>query len=204
LLTGDTLVRYIAESEEDFQTLREPPPAAHLTLVSGGHLSHSFPLRGEIRLGREKTNAIVVADQKVSRYHAGLVPIDNTFILTDQGSANGTYINGVLIAQPTRLQDNDRITVGDTVFLFTLAQPTPDVAEPPLPLPPAAPPVLPHVATSAPTTTSKNMPLWVIIGCMALVIMTLLFIAAILLGLLIGRTQLIEVMPLVLLVMALL
>jgi hypothetical protein len=193
LLTGETLVRYIAESEEDFQTLREPPPLGYLTLVSGGHLSHSFPLRGEIRLGREKTNAIVVADQKVSRYHAGLIPIDNTFILTDQGSANGTYINGVLIAQPTRLKDNDRITVGDTVFLFTLTQPAPDIIEPPL-LPPPLPSVLPHAAATP--STGRNIPLWVLIGCMVLVIMALLFIAAILLGLLIGRAQLIEVTPL--------
>ena len=114
------MVRYIAETEEEFQTIQESPPTAYLTLVVEGRMSHSFPLRGEVQLGREKSNAIVVADQKVSRHHASLIPIDDTFIINDQGSANGTYINGVLIAQPTRLKDEDRISVGDTTFLFKL------------------------------------------------------------------------------------
>ena len=117
------MIRYIAESDEESQTIQEPLPMAYLTLIAGGRMSHSFPLRGEVQLGREKGNAIVVADQKVSRHHASLTPIDNTFIISDRGSANGTYVNGVLIAQPTRLKDNDRISVGDTTFLFTTSQP---------------------------------------------------------------------------------
>ncbi|MBI1879259.1 MAG: FHA domain-containing protein, partial [Chloroflexi bacterium] len=114
------MVRYIAENEEDYQTLQEPPAAAYLVLLVAGRPSHAFPLRGEVQVGRDKNNAIVVADHKVSRHHAILIPIDNTYILTDQGSANGTYLNGVQIAQPTRLKHNDRLTVGDTTFLFTI------------------------------------------------------------------------------------
>ena len=93
----DALVRYIAENEEDYKTLQEPPATAYLVLLVGGRASHAFPLRGELKLGRDKDNAVVVADQKVSRHHATLTPIDNTFIITDQGSANGTYLNGVQI-----------------------------------------------------------------------------------------------------------
>ena len=98
-----------------------------------------------------------------------------------------------------QLKNNDRITVGDTVFLFTLAQPAPNTAEPP-----AASAPLPVAPQTTPTTTNKNTPLWVLVGCMAVVIITLLLIAAILLGLLIGRAQWIEVTPLLWPVMALL
>jgi predicted component of type VI protein secretion system len=156
-------------------------------------MSHSFPLRGAVELGREKSNAIVVADQKVSRHHASLTPIDNTFIINDQGSANGTYINGVLIAQPTRLKDNDRISVGDTTFLFTTSQPEPDAGD--IPSPPPSPPApslayQPAASGLSPTVPGNNNSIWLMIGCMALLIIALLFFIAVLLGLFIGRTEL--------------
>ncbi|MBE7549854.1 MAG: FHA domain-containing protein [Anaerolineales bacterium] len=191
------MVRYIAESEEDFKTLQEPPAAAYLVLLVGGRPSHAFPLRGEIRLGRDKDNAVVVADQKVSRHHATLAPIDNTFILTDQGSANGTFLNGVQIAQPTRLKHHDRLTLGDTTFLFTIGQPDltppPEHPAPAPPVPPAAtafPPLAPPAAPAAPFLAEAHMPIWVLVGCMALVIIALLFVLALLLGLFMGSSQL--------------
>ena len=187
------MVRYIAESEEEFETIREPLPTAYLTLVAGGRLSHSFPLRDAVELGREKSNAIVVADQKVSRHHASLTPIDNTFIINDQGSANGTYINGVLIAQPTRLKDNDRIGIGDTTFLFTISQPDPDAEDVP-PLPPSPPPpshsYQPAASSLSPTIQGSHSSIWMLVGCMTLLIIALLFFIAVLLGLFIGRTEL--------------
>jgi hypothetical protein len=189
------LVRYIAESEEDFKTLQEPPAVAYLVLLVSGRPSHAFPLRGEIRLGRDKDNAVVVADQKVSRHHATLAPIDNTFILTDQGSANGTFLNGVQIAQPTRLKHNDRLTVGDTTFLFTIGQP--DLTAPPeRPAPassvsPPAAAVFPPLSPPAgPFLAEAHTPIWVLVGCMALVIIALLFVLALLLGLFMGSSQL--------------
>lgn len=186
------MVRYIAESEEDFKTLQEPPASAYLVLLVGGRPSHAFPLRGEIRLGRDKDNAVVVADQKVSRHHATLAPIDNTFILTDQGSANGTYLNGVQIGQPTRLKHHDRLTLGDTTFLFTLGQP--DLTAPPdrpaaVPMPAAAAVSQPAMPPLAGLLPEASTPLWMLLGCMAVVIIALLFILALVLGLYMGSSQ---------------
>ncbi len=182
------MVRYIAESEEDFQTIQEPPPSGYLSLVVGGRMSHTFPLRSEINLGREKGNAVVVADQKVSRHHANLTPIDDTFIVSDLGSANGTYVNGVLIAQPTRLKNNDRIGIGDTIFLFTVDQPDPNLLESAPPPPPIS---HPQPTSGTPTFSWNPSSIWVLIGCMALIIIGLLFIMAVLMGLFIGRTDLV-------------
>lgn len=188
------MVRYIAESEEDFKTLQEPPATAYLVLLVGGRPSHAFPLRGEIHLGRDKDNAVVVADQKVSRHHATLAPIDNTFILTDQGSANGTYLNGVQIAQPTRLKHHDRLTLGDTTFLFTIGQPDlstpPERPAPALPVSPAAAVAQPTAPPTTPFLAEAHTPIWVLVGCMALVIIALLFVLALLLGLYMGSSQL--------------
>ncbi len=184
------MVRYITEDEEEFLTLQEPSPKAYLSLLVGGHISQTFPLRGEVQLGREKGNAIVVADQKVSRHHAVLTPIDNTFIIHDQGSANGTYVNGVQIAQPTRLQDNDRIGIGDATFLFTLSQPDPNAIDrPPAPSPVVSIPPQPVAHSPMPMTADSNTPIWLLIGCMALAIVVLLVVLALMLGLFVGRSQ---------------
>ena len=177
------MVRYIEEdSEENFITIQESLPAAYLTLLIDDRLSHSFPLRGEVELGRDKNNAVVAADQKVSRHHAKLEPIDDTYIITDQGSANGTYINGVLISQPTRLKDNDRVTIGDTLFLFTKTKPQVDV----LKSISSAPPIISHVA---PKIKENNIPIWAVIGCMAVIIIILIVVVALLLGIFVGRSQ---------------
>ena len=117
------MVRYISDDPEDFLTIQEQPPVAHLALLVEGRVSHSFPLRGQIKIGREKDNTIVVADQKVSRHHATLEPLDDTYIIHDQGSANGTYVNSVRIGQPTRLHHQDKVRLGDTTFLFTTSRP---------------------------------------------------------------------------------
>lgn len=182
------MVRYIAENEDDALTLREPAPKAYLVLLANERISHSFPLRGEIQLGRDKTNGVVIADQKVSRHHALLSPMEDSFVLSDQGSANGTYLNGVLISQPVRLKDRDRITLGDTIFIFTFHLPDSDMAGQPAlissKLHPQASP------QNSPATTAaiilNNKPLWMLIGCLGLVVVGLLLTLAMLIGLFIG------------------
>ncbi len=181
------MVRYISEDEEDFLTIQEPPPTAHLALLVEGRISHSFPLRGEVKLGREKDNTIVVADQKVSRHHAILTPIDDTYIIHDQGSANGTYVNSVQIGQPTRLHNNDKIGLGDNVFLFTTSRPDPTTLEQSVPAHAvAAPTQSPTSQIPIPLFSNTNLPIWVVIGCMAAAIMTLLIILALMFGLFLG------------------
>jgi hypothetical protein len=185
------VVRYITENEDE--TIHEPAPGAYLTLLVKNRGSQTFPIRGTVYLGRDKTNSIVVADQKVSRHHAVLSPAGEAFVLTDQGSANGTYLNGVLISQPTRLKSHDKVTIGDTTFLFSFAPVDPDQSDPDIAQPP-------NVSAPDPGTSPDSgllnlplanqvQPLWLILGCMGLVIIVLLIILALLFGLFIGRGQ---------------
>ncbi len=195
------MVRYIEEDEEKLLTLQDLPPSAYLVLLIEGRNSHTFPLRGEIYLGREKNNGIVVADRKVSRRHVALKPIDDTFIVIDQGSANGTYVNGMLIGQPTRLRHQDKIRIGDATFLFTTNQPdssddkvaassasAPAISATPEPAASLSPAPSQSPAAHAPTPllADSNRPVWMIIGCMALAIVVLLILLALLFGLFLG------------------
>lgn len=186
------MVRYIEENGggDEALTIQESSPKAYLALLVEGRISHTFPLRGEVELGRDKSNAIVVSDQKVSRHHAKLTPIDNTFIIYDQGSANGTYVNGVLIAQPTRLHHKDKIRIGDASFLFTTIEPEATIYDP-SPASPSVAPVLPQPVAAAPAVslTDNTRSIWVAIGCMAVAIIVLLLVLALMLGVFVGRSS---------------
>ncbi|HPO48789.1 MAG TPA: FHA domain-containing protein [Spirochaetota bacterium] len=71
-------------------------------------------------IGRDKSNQLVVADAKVSRYHA-LVTFENcSAYIKDTNSSNGTFINDKIIPTgvKTKLNNGDKIKVGNTVIVF--------------------------------------------------------------------------------------
>ena len=58
---------------------------------------------------------VVVDSPLASARHCQLTQTPEGFLLNDLGSTNGTYVNGVRIAGPTRLTTGDSITLGRTV-----------------------------------------------------------------------------------------
>ena len=57
-------------------------------------------------------------DTTVSRRHAELTPDDGVWYLRDLESQNGTYVNGIKIAERLRLRPGDQIRTGSTLFVF--------------------------------------------------------------------------------------
>jgi len=77
----------------------------------GSIVQQCFLDRGQVSVGRESHNDIVIDDPAISREHATIVPIGNDHILEDLASANGTIVNGVRV--PRRiLQHGDVIELG--------------------------------------------------------------------------------------------
>ena len=70
------------------------------------------------RAGRGKQWDIVLNDRAVSRPHAQIVRQEQTFVITDLGSANGTLVNGEAIDKATTLKNGDAITAGETLLVF--------------------------------------------------------------------------------------
>jgi hypothetical protein len=99
---------------------RTPPPA-RLVCVDppGDHLGRLVILRGApLVIGREPTVDVVVDEPSVSRTHARLEPRPNgVYRLTDLGSSNGTYVNGVRL-QSGPVHAGDRVQFGNLVFLY--------------------------------------------------------------------------------------
>jgi len=70
------------------------------------------------RMGRAVENEIVILDKRSSREHAVIRREGRRVLLEDQGSTNGTYLNGERLQQVVQLRDGDQIKVGDVAFIF--------------------------------------------------------------------------------------
>jgi two-component system NtrC family sensor kinase len=65
------------------------------------------------------SDQIPLTDQTVSRRHAELKRENGFWVLRDLNSANGTYVNGTRITEPTRLKYGDQIKLGSTLLLYS-------------------------------------------------------------------------------------
>jgi len=77
----------------------------------------------EIHIGRELDNALRLSDPSISRHHAILRQLGDTYELQDLQSSNGVLVNGTRV-QSSPLQDGDRLTLGQVQMTFLNPQPT--------------------------------------------------------------------------------
>ena len=73
-----------------------------------------------ISIGRDPSNDLVLSDSMVSRRHAILEQRDDVFVLRDNGSANGTLVNGDKVDSEHTLRDGDLVAIGSARLLFQL------------------------------------------------------------------------------------
>ncbi len=72
-----------------------------------------------LTIGREPDNTIPLPlDNAVSRRHGVIVPNGSGWDLMDEGSQNGTFVNGMRIESRAALTDGDTIQVGKSRFRF--------------------------------------------------------------------------------------
>lgn len=77
-----------------------------------------YPLDDNIFLGRGNDNEIVIKDPYISKKHLRIVKDEDDYFLEDLKSANGTYVNGQRVMDVLKLNNGDRITVGQVEFIF--------------------------------------------------------------------------------------
>ncbi|HUN05907.1 MAG TPA: FHA domain-containing protein [Aggregatilineales bacterium] len=70
-------------------------------------------------IGRHASNDICIPEQHVSRQHAVINYRSGMFVLTDLGSANGTFLNDQQVAQPLPLVAGDVIRLYVPVLQFS-------------------------------------------------------------------------------------
>jgi hypothetical protein len=67
-----------------------------------------------IFVGRAATNHIRVRDPLASRVHCRIDVTQDGLVLHDNHSGNGTFVNGLRVAGPRQLDDEDEIQLGET------------------------------------------------------------------------------------------
>jgi hypothetical protein len=83
-----------------------------LVLVEQGKAETSFPLsKDSSTLGRHRNNDIVIADPKVSSFHARIDRTADGHVILDLKSRNGTFVNGRRV-ETIPLKTDDEIRVG--------------------------------------------------------------------------------------------
>lgn len=102
-----TLNRYVASK------------AKLVTLTDGGlALSKTYPVGNSLSLGRAPGNQILIADPRVSRYHARIYSSGGQYWVEDLNSRNGTFLNGTRVYGSVLLADGDKLRIGDVTFAF--------------------------------------------------------------------------------------
>lgn len=81
---------------------------------------YTFIFYDNVGIGRSKANdgyeryLPLTEDGRVSKHHCVIVHRGESLYLMDDGSRNGTYLNGIQLERPAEIQREDVIGVGET------------------------------------------------------------------------------------------
>ncbi|OAT81415.1 FhaA domain-containing protein [Desulfotomaculum copahuensis] len=113
----DTLRFYPARNTAPVPAVPEKP-AARLEITAGPQQGRVFTLENRpLVIGRRDTCDLVLADTSVSRRHAQISFRQGEYVITDLGSTNGVYVNGVRVNSKV-LAPGDTIKIGTTLCVF--------------------------------------------------------------------------------------
>jgi pSer/pThr/pTyr-binding forkhead associated (FHA) protein len=105
------------ESGELLEEIRTEGPAL-VVRSGGGRAGEHFSLQQErITVGRSPDSDIFLDDVTVSRRHALITQADAGFLIEDQGSLNGTFLNRRRI-ESAPLEDGDEVQIGKYKLTF--------------------------------------------------------------------------------------
>ena len=89
-----------------------------LHILQGPDKGHTFDITHTPSLVGRDSLDLPLTDNTISRRHAQLIKKNNTWIINDLNSANGTYLNGVKISGAHELKQGDQVRFGTTLIVF--------------------------------------------------------------------------------------
>ncbi len=109
-------------------------PARFILRSESGEVLQEYPLdKSEVVVGRAPSSDILLSKDKLtSRRHATIRYENGQYLLRDERSANGTFVNGQQIEEgvPRILQDGDHVGIGEHELIFrTFESPAPALEE---------------------------------------------------------------------------
>lgn len=75
----------------------------------------------KITIGRSADNDIVIDNKLTSRHHAIVQKIKDEYFLKDDGSTNGTFLNGKKVpdGKYVKLNKQDKVTIGNVHLIIS-------------------------------------------------------------------------------------
>jgi DNA-binding NtrC family response regulator len=125
---------------------------ARLTVVAGvaEPLVHDLDCSRRVRLGRNRSNTIIIDDTHTSRRHAEIFYENDNWHIRDLQPTNPTKINGRRLEGTVTLKTADEINIGNAKLRFS-TEPSKEGTEEQRPLPPPIPEMV--LPDSSQTTT---------------------------------------------------
>jgi diguanylate cyclase (GGDEF)-like protein len=101
---------------EDEEEVKRPC----LIMIKGDFIGQVYELQKDVTMiGRSDEVELVVSDISMSRKHAMIVDRTDGFHVSDLGSTNGCWVNKDRVSEPTKLEEGDKLTLGNVVFKFS-------------------------------------------------------------------------------------
>jgi phosphoserine phosphatase RsbU/P len=99
--------------------------AATLQILNGKTAGTKHPLIHPVtRIGRHPDCEIQIDISAASRFHAHVLKEGNGYLIEDQESRNGTFVNGKKTEGRVALNDNDRVKICDLLFVYRADKPS--------------------------------------------------------------------------------
>lgn len=94
-----------------------------MLMAQNNEVSKTYPLNRKVtHVGRSRSNHVSIKDPLVSTKHLTVSASDDTCVINDFESSNGTFINGERLDGGRVLKDGDEIMLGKTVLRFAARQ----------------------------------------------------------------------------------
>jgi DNA-binding response OmpR family regulator len=89
-----------------------------LLVLRGGEARREWVLGERTVIGRDPDCDIALVDRQVSRQHAVVRRTAEGFVVSDEASKNGTWLNGSQLATPVLLTDGDELSIAAVYKLY--------------------------------------------------------------------------------------
>ena len=143
-----------------------------------------FDLEDEVTIGRSDASSLVLSDQGLSRRNTTVFRDGDSVLVVDEGSLNGTFLNGVRLPGPAaELRDGDELKIGSETRIrvqiggavSATAKPSPPVETP---APAVQPAIKPAAAGPAQRTNPSGRPPLILIAA-AVMTFVIIILAAV-------------------------